>query len=457
GGPGRRSAADVWSATPRAIWAFVRKEPAGFWFLNLYFFFEYVRPQSIYSAINVAPWAQIFLLLSLASLFMAKKPLRFPTVAAAMLVVYSLVLVASSVTAWSPEASFAMYTRYFNWVLIFILVVNIVDTERRFFVFMLAFLLYSFKMSQHGARGWVEMGFGFRDWGVTGGPGWFQNSGEFGIQMCVFFPLSVGFVVAMWKKWGKWQRLFFLTFPVTAVMSIIASSSRGALLGGALVLGWMALRSRHRVRAIAAAAVLAVVVVTVIPAEQKERFSTAGEDDTSEARLTLWKNGLEIAGQYPVLGIGYGNWSPYNEAYYGRPLLPHNIFIEAVAELGYVGLFALVLLIGATFVVNFKTRKVLKTLPGDNAFLHQMAHGLDGAMLGFMGGGFFVTVLYYPFLWVNLAMTVALHVAALQKARELRAASGAPRFPAPPQPAPAPAYAGGHAGRVRPGPRGGWR
>ncbi|HEV2149933.1 MAG TPA: O-antigen ligase family protein [Longimicrobiaceae bacterium] len=415
----------MWSATPLAIWNFIRKEPASFWFLNLYMFFEYVRPQQIYTSINVLPWAQSLLILAVLTALLEGKLARFPTIISALLGFYTLVLVASSVTAYSTEASFAGYSVYVNWIVVFILITNVVTTERRFFVFMLAFLLYSFKMSQHGARSWMSIGFGFRDWGATGGPGWFHNSGEFGIQMCIFFPLAAGFVIAMWKHWGKWQRLFFLLFPVTAVMSMIASSSRGALVGGALTLAWMVARSRHRFRVLVPAALAVALVVAVTPEEQKERFRSAGEDETSTTRITYWKHGLEIAADHPVLGIGYANWLPYYKSYYNPAgQLPHNIFIEAVAELGYLGLAAFVLLIGATFVVNFKTRKVLRTLPGDHAFLHQMAHGLDGALIGFLGSGFFVTVLYYPFFWINLAMTVALHVCAVNKAREIRAGGG---------------------------------
>jgi hypothetical protein len=46
-----------------------------------------------------------------------------------------------------------------------------------------------------------------------------------------------------------------------------------------------------------------------------------------------------------------------------------------------------------------------------------MAHGLDAALIGYLASGFFITVLYYPFFWINFAMTVALHRAALNKAR----------------------------------------
>ncbi len=120
---------------------------------------------------------------------------------------------------------------------------------------------------------------------------------------------------------------------------------------------------------------------------------------------------------YPVLGIGYANWPEYHAINYGVRALPHNVFIEAGAELGYTGLAAFVALIGCTFWINRRTRQVAKLRPDGGRFIFFMAHGLDAAMVGFMASGFFITVLYYPFFWINFAMTVALHNAALNKFR----------------------------------------
>src|SRR5690606_2251702 len=108
-------------------------------------------------------------------------------------------------------------------------------------------------------------------------------------------------------------------------------------------------------------------------------------------------------------GIGYGNWSAYMYQFYNDMGLPHNIFIQAGTELGYAGLLALLGMLVATFVVNRRTRRMLLPLPERGRFLNAMTYGLDGALVGFMVSGSFVTVLYYPFLWINLAMTVALH------------------------------------------------
>ena len=110
--------------------------------------------------------------------------------------------------------------------------------------------------------------------------------------------------------------------------------------------------------------------------------------------------------------------------------LPHNIFVQAAAELGYLGLFALIGMIIAHFVVNAQTRRLLRRLKDRGRFLSMMSIGLDGALVGFMVSGSFVTVLYYPYLWINLAMTVALHNSARHTVRQekkaaARAAAGA--------------------------------
>jgi O-antigen ligase len=187
----------------------------------------------------------------------------------------------------------------------------------------------------------------------------------------------------------------------------------------------MTLRTRYRVRALVFAAVTAVAVYAVIPAEQKARLDSMGEDQTSVNRLDRWEDGVDIANEYPVLGIGYNNWGVYYHKYYNAGL-SHNIFIQAWAELGYLGLGAFIALIIATFRVNWRTRRLARSLRERGRFLYFMAHGLDGALIGYMASGFFVTVLYYPFFWINLAMTVSLSVAAKHSARSARRTQPAP-------------------------------
>src|SRR5690606_1226678 len=129
---------------PRVIWRFLRRESAAFWCINIYLFFEYVRPQSIYEAIAGPPWAQLSLIATMGALFFERRKAKPGTVADATLLLFSCVLVISCITAFQPAISFGLISEYFAWVLIFLLISNIVVTEQRFLVFMLAFVLYNF-------------------------------------------------------------------------------------------------------------------------------------------------------------------------------------------------------------------------------------------------------------------------------------------------------------------------
>lgn len=411
----------LWRLKLRELWRFFRRQPHSFWLVSFYLFIEYVRPQQVWPVIDILPWGQIAILGCLAALILEGRVPRFQSPLAWLYLVFVGIVITSSFTAINPQDSWSSLSLPLSWFLVFLLITNTVTTERRFLIFFGFFLLWSFKMSQHGFRSWMQSGFGFRDWGATGSPGWFKNSGEFGIQMCLFFPLTIAFFLALYRYWDRIRTWFFLILPITAVGSIIASSSRGALVGLSGVVVWMVARSRFRVRAAIYGAVLAAAVVVLVPPEQKERFSTVGTDETSVSRLVLWKRGIRIAQEHPFFGIGYNNWIRYNRVRYGGGQLPHNIFIEAWAELGYTGFFSFLSLILGTFWINRGTRRIGRSLGERGMLLYHMGHGLDGALIGYMASGFFVTVLHYPYFWVNLSLVVSLRIAAERSLREVAA------------------------------------
>ncbi len=405
-----------------SLWEAFSRERASFWLLCFYIFLEYVRPQTAYPIIDIIPWAQTAIILTIAFFLIEGNRMSVRNGASRLLFLFLLTILLSSIFADSPAESFEKIDVFLAWFIVYFLIINIVNTESRLFVFLCLYLLWNFKMTQHGFLSWASRGFAFADWGVTGAPGWFHNSGEFGIQLATVIPLSMYFVWVLHKYWGKLKLLVLLTLPVTAIASVVATSSRGAMLGAAAAVLWMIWKSKRKV-AIALLMVipLAFVVYKSIPQESLSRFETAGTDSTSQARLKRWKDGVEIMSHYPALGIGYANWPEYYERNY-RPLpgqrlgLSHNVFIDAGAELGYIGLGMFLLMIVFTFVNNHRTRKAALVL--DSKFLYYTAHAFDAGMIGFLVSASFVSVLFYPYFWIALAFTVALNNVTVKALRE---------------------------------------
>lgn len=403
------------------IWRFLRRQPASYWCVCFYLFLEYVRPQTIYPVLSFLPWSSMTLAACVVAFLIEGHWFRVKSVANVGLLIYTAIVIVSCFTAYMPSYAFEWLGVYMSWVLIYLLITNIVNTQPRLVVFLLGFLLYNFKMAQHAARSWASIGFGYQRSGMTGAPGWFENSGEFGIEMSIFLPISVFAYFALRPYWGNVKRLFFLAMPATAAIGLVASTSRGAELAGAAVFLWFVAKSKYKMRGLIACTLVAGLMYVITPAEEIQRMRDSGTDVTSTDRLQYWKDGIQITEANPVTGIGYYNWLPYYlQRYNPKGQLPHNIFIQASAELGYPGLLAFVALIGCTFVVNYRTRKIATRMGGRGRLLLFLAHGYDGALVGYLVSGFFITVLYYPFFWINLAMTVATHNITRTEARRLR-------------------------------------
>jgi putative inorganic carbon (hco3(-)) transporter len=398
------------------IWRFMTTQNFAFWAMCAYLFVEYVRPQQLFGPVYGAPLGQIVLAAAVLAQLASGKLLRIVGPGSVLMLVFTGVILASSFAAYNPSVSWDGMREWMSWVLIFFLIANIVDTQAKFIVFALIWMLCHYYMSQGGAKQFALRGFTFKSWGVVGAPGWFQNSGEFGIAMCMFTVVSWHFYLAARKHLTLLRKAFVLGMPLTAILGVMASSSRGAVVAlGAAGVSTL-LRSKHRFRALIGLTLAAGIFWMALPAEQKARFSEAGGDATSISRKTYWNIGLQITRTHPALGVGYNNWLVYYRntfpeevnSFYGVQL-SHNIFIQCMAELGLVGLAAFLAMIVGTFTINYQTRKrALASTGPPPLFIVHMAHALDGAMLCYLVAGFFVTVLYYPFFWINLAMTVAL-------------------------------------------------
>ena len=266
---------------------------------------------------------------------------------------------------------------------------------------------------------WAKRGFSFTEWGLIGAAGWFQNSGEFAIQMLIFGSMSAAFVLALKERWGRYKKWFFYFMPFTAFMVVLGASSRGSQLG-LLVIGLLLMvRVKAGFKIFISLIVLAVLAYFLLPEEQIQRFTNMGDDKNSLTRLAYWAYGWDVIKDHPIFGVGYNNWLSYanfavpDGVIFGRIQLPHNIYIQIAAESGLLGLFCFLLLVIYAFVINARTRKM--ALQIEHKLYYFMTYGLSMGLVGYLVAGTFVTVFYYPFFWVQIALIVVLHNITMNK------------------------------------------
>lgn len=411
---------DLYALKIRAIWSGFWEEHFSFWMICGYLFFEYVRPQSIIPALDFLPWSQVFILLAAAGWVMDSKKQWVRDATNFWMALFFIVILLSCWQAYEPSVSYANLDYFYTWFIIYFLIINIVTSERRLFIFMLIFMIASFKLSLFGARTWAMRGFSFTGWGLMGPPGFFQNSGELAIQMLVFAGISLFSFNALKPHLTRFTKYTLLAFPVTAAMTVLGASSRGGQLGlvaQLLIVFW----NKISVRGLLILIVVGYLGYKLLPEEQMQRFESMGDDNTSQQRLFYWEHGIDMINEYPWLGVGYFNFSNYYNAHYSEDLivdsaeLPHNIFIQVGTDAGYSGLFVYCMLIWSHFRCSRRVRKLETIRDEDNSWLYSLSTGLNIGFIGFLIAGQFVSVVYYPFMWINLALSVATLNAATNK------------------------------------------
>ncbi len=435
----------LYALRPSALFRAFAGGGFAFWMACFYLLFEYVRPQAIYAPLEVYPyWARTFILLALIGwIFDPKRRFVWNKITTGIFVFLG-VIIASIYHAYWPEISRENFMNFFNWVVIYFVLTNTVTTRHRVFILLIIFMLASFKLSQYGAITWASRGFAFADWGLAGPRGFFQNPGELAIQMVVFAPMAFFFALGVRKYVSTWLFYALMLMPVTAAMTIGGTNTRGGQIALAVQLLALLMTTRHRIKALLGVMLAAYIAFSLLPDEQMQRFESMGDDTTSQQRILYWENGIQMIRDHPVLGVGYFNFVPYFNTFYPDDVilgwlrgaeLPHNITIQVGTDAGLVGLSVFALLIFWGFTSMRRLKKIADQR-GD-IFFSRMAVGMNLALLGYVVAGQFVTVAYYPYLWIHLTLCVCMLTAQRLEGSEptLSARSAAPNLRSTQRPA----------------------
>lgn len=186
-------------------------------------------------------------------------------------------------------------------------------------------------------------------------------------------PNSLGFVVslAIIPAWyfavtsrRAIVRLTFGLYPALALLAVVLTASRGALIvtGVALLIVPLLSRSlslRARMLGVVLLVGAACLAVVVAPPRTLERLSTTmGQVESADlnGRAELWVATARIVSDTPVLGVGLGTTSEVLLREYGVERGSHNTLLAVGLELGMLGLLLFLLLLVACLVPTLRVR-----------------------------------------------------------------------------------------------------
>ncbi|MGH9891843.1 MAG: putative O-glycosylation ligase, exosortase A system-associated, partial [bacterium] len=243
---------------------------------------------------------------------------------------------------------------------------------------------------------------------------------EIGLALNMVIPL----LVFLRRRATKvWLRQLLLAITCLSVPASLMTYSRGALLGLAVVLPLLFLKSRAKLILLPILIVGALVGPSLMPAKWTQRMGTIEtyqDDASANQRLNSWWLAFQIAKDSPVLGGGFRTFSTEiyetympGYVYADRQHDAHSIFLQVLAEHGYPGLALFVGLIVSTLVSLRGLILSTRDRP-DQQWITDCARMLEVSLAAYLVSGVFLSMSYFDLFYHLVAITVLLKVFARQ-------------------------------------------
>jgi O-antigen ligase len=320
-----------------------------FWLLIGYMFLFIHRPFEIWPSLGDMHVERLYMGVTLLAALVATKRWLPNVQHFAHLTFAAVVLVCWVLSPWADKGE-QLVEDYFKILVFYLLLVSLVNDERRLEHIITAFLIIMYVYMSHSVweyhngRHTFRMGIA-RLIGVDSTLG---DPNSFGASILYALP----FVVPFWIHRPRWYvRCFLAALVALSILCIGLTGSRGSFVGLIVLALILVMRSRHRWKLLGAAVVAAPVLFMALPPSLQTRFETiihpevgpVNAQGSAMSRLDGLEKGLALWGQFPVTGAGPGAFRPAT----GSLLESHCLYGELLGETGTLGGLAFLGVLGA--------------------------------------------------------------------------------------------------------------
>ena len=295
-------------------------------------------------------------------------------------------------------------------VVIFVVMINVVRTERRLNALIYLSFAVSLLLSIIALRDYMSGNLsveGYRVKPLIGGI--FGNPNDMAIHLVTMVPIAIG--MAIGSK-GVFKKLILFVCALLFVGAIVVTYSRGGflgLMGSSLFLVWgLSRRGRDRKRnslAIIGFVLAAAILLVVAPGNYVARILSivglaADPMGSASARKTLLIHSVIVMLRNPF-GVGMGNYrfmAPHDA-------VNHNAYTQVATEMGFLALIVYILFMVTSF------RRFKQITYDDSPFgkrAYYLGLGLKAGLVGYMISIFFASVAYQWYVYYLVGFSFAL-------------------------------------------------
>lgn len=383
---------------PLVIWNRRHAHFLTFLTLLLYTTLAYFRPYELSPVLSWTRWLPYWVAVAMLAIFIPSQigaegnfTARPKEVNLALLL--GLIAILSIPQAIDPGLSWEVfYTLYVKTLIVFIVMVNVLRTERRLRAMMLLALITGGIMTITALIDYSAGRTGiYEERANVAISNMFGEPNSLALHLVTMIPLAL--VLGVGRS-NVLKKLLYLGGSLAMIAGVFATFSRGGFLGlvaAGFVLAWK-LGRRNRFAIVGIVVIAVVAALLFAPGGYGARlgsiFNPTSEASAS-ARQALLTRSFWVAVTSPLLGVGIGNL----RIVLIHDQVSHNAYTQIGGDMGLIALTLYLMFL----IVPYRRLAAIEreTLKEEHhSHYYYLAVGLQASLVGFMVGSFFLSVAY---------------------------------------------------------------
>ncbi|WP_047043929.1 O-antigen ligase family protein [Vibrio mexicanus] len=237
------------------------------------------------------------------------------------------------------------------------------------------------------------------------------------LSLVLMFPLAFAIGLTTTLRMNIFIRILGAIAIAVLMAAVIATQSRGGLLGSLAVFGIFAIkliRSKALLITLGVIGALALFAMAGISDRASGGAAEEGIDASAMGRLYAWEAAFYMAVDNPITGVGlnnfYANYFFYSQHWDGLNHAVHSTWFGVLAETGFVGLIVFIITITSLIKTARGTIKRIDQNPlMYSPSLNACANAVYAGLIGTIVSGTFLTQGFNWPIYILAALTVAVN------------------------------------------------
>lgn len=369
---------------------------------------------------------RIYMIILLIVTFLGQDKRLIPSSVTRYVVLFFLAMIMSTATALYFFKAYDATYEYFKLLVFYFLIILTIKDKKQLRNFVLAFLIIMLLYVGKSAWEFFIHGRHVYRMGISRMIGIDTTYGDANsFSASIVYSLPFLWVMLRDKYLSPWIKRLLLIYALLAPVCIIYTGSRSGMVTAILFLVLIWASSRKKIKGVVLLAFILAIAWTIMPQDYQNRFMSTfvkGEGRYAESaafsansRIDGLKHGYRLFLDYPILGVGPGNFT-YS---WGRGMNAHNLYGQMLGELGLVGTLAFLMLIFSIYSVH---KNIVKTVDAElgrmsgsddkdiTLFKYLSVASIQVLILLLFNGNFGHNLYRYNWLWIGAIGLLAQHM-----------------------------------------------